>query len=286
MIKILWLILALATGVLGGALSLIHRFLLREYSDTSYGSFINLLAAVMYLPIFILSLLFAQNLVSWPHILLGSIVWIVPVWIFFKARKHTEASVYGSLGQTRLLFTLLIAYFLLSEVITLNKIFGVFLIIAGTTILTIKKGKLFGKLKEFGIQMTLLYAFLVSIANVTDKFVVGFVPPATYGLFAYLLPGLVIGMSTKKLTSLPKIFRGRLKILLLAAGMDVAAYFLALNAYQLADVGNIIPVFQISTMISVLGGIILLRERTEISKKIVGAILTIFGVIVISGLIF
>ena len=282
----LWLVFAVLAGILGGFIPLIHRIILKEHEHLEYAAIFNLLGALCYLPLFVLGFQNPQDPSSWLFLIIASIFWSVVVWIGFKARKFTEASIWTPLSQTRVLFVLIISTLFLAEGITVTKILGVLLVFVGTTILTIEKGKLFGKIKEIGIQLTLLFSLLVSIAIVLDKFVLGFFTPATYGFFPYLIPGVVLAFSTKNSRFFSKIFKTKWKLLLLVVFIDVAVYFLTLSAISLTDVSSVVTVLQLSIIVSVLGGIIFLNEKTFVFPKIIGMILTIVGVILISGLTF
>jgi len=67
------------------------------------------------------------------------------------------------------------------------------------------------------------------------------------------------------------------KIVLLAA-LNVIGYLMQLKALEIGEATKVIPIVQTTTLFTVLFGIILLRERENIGRKVFAAILALSGV--------
>lgn len=59
---------------------------------------------------------------------------------------------------------------------------------------------------------------------------------------------------------------------------------LAMYALRIGDVSKVTAIYQAMMIVSILAGIVLLGERQDAKKKIVGALITILGVIILTAL--
>ena len=69
------------------------------------------------------------------------------------------------------------------------------------------------------------------------------------------------------------------KILTMWVLTAVGSSFAYLNAFALADASTVVPVMELSTIVAVVGGIVLLRERTDVLRKLAGTAAVIAGVV-------
>ena len=67
-------------------------------------------------------------------------------------------------------------------------------------------------------------------------------------------------------------------IALLLASLNVIGYLLNLKALEIAEATRVIPIVQTSTLFTVIFGILLLKERDNVPRKIIAGILAITGV--------
>lgn len=85
--------------------------------------------------------------------------------------------------------------------------------------------------------------------------------------------------SKQRLTTL---FRGNIWLKAFAASFNLLGLLLFTLALRHGDVSKITAVYQGMMIVSVLAGIILLKERQNIGKKIFGSLITIAGVVLLS----
>jgi len=132
--------------------------------------------------------------------------------------------------------------------------------------------------------LTIIASLLIALASIIDKVVLEYWSVPGYSFVAFLFPGLIMGVtSLKRFDRLIKMVKVRgLSLVVSAILAAVNAYFL-FGAYKLTEVSNAYPITRLSTIVAVLGGIILLKERESILQKLVGAIIMIIGTILISG---
>ncbi|PJA55412.1 hypothetical protein CO165_03665, partial [Candidatus Roizmanbacteria bacterium CG_4_9_14_3_um_filter_33_18] len=67
------------------------------------------------------------------------------------------------------------------------------------------------------------------------------------------------------------------KIVLLSF-FNFIAYFFGLKAFVLAEVTQVIPIMQLSTIMTVIAGIFLLNEKSNLAKKLLAGIIAVVGV--------
>jgi uncharacterized membrane protein len=60
--------------------------------------------------------------------------------------------------------------------------------------------------------------------------------------------------------------------------INVLAYFLMLKALETQEATRIIPLIQISTLSTILLGIVLLKEKQNVYQKIIAGLLAVIGV--------
>ena len=211
-------------------------------------------------------------------------MWVVVAYTTFKAYFHLEVSIKTSIEKSKMLFVLLLSVIFLKEILTLEKILGTILVFLGNIALTYKKEKRFGDLKNKGVQLTLLSAFLMSVVLLVDKYATNFFNPGMYSFLVCFLPAIVIfPFVTKRKTELKSIFKNRFSATTTSALLGAAYYYLLLRAFKLIEASIVVPIVELSTLMAVFGGVKFLKESEEIPKKLIAAIIIIIEAILLSG---
>jgi len=280
----IWLIFALVSALASSIQSLIHRFIMLTEEPYSYALVENLLTALIFVPVLILEFSFPNSYFAWFLVLVSSLLWVFIAVISMKAYKYTKVSLKAPLSQSRVIFALLFAILFLSEAIVLEKIIGIALIFAALTLLTYKKERKFGQLKDIGVQFTILSAFLSALVAIIDKKSMAYFTPGTFGFLVYFIPALIlIAFGKKYYKGVKQIVETKYKFLAALVILGFFFYYFKLRAYQLADVGQVFPIVRLSTLFTVVGGVVFLKERDQIVKKIVLTLIILVGIILVSG---
>jgi drug/metabolite transporter (DMT)-like permease len=279
----LWLILSFISAVTAGMISIIHRFVVKDHDYISYSFIWQIFNALFFIPLLIVNFAVPSELIGWEVMLLGVLIWTLINFAGFKSVQLLEASLREPISQTKVLFALILSSVLISEVLTLNKIIGTVLIFSSLMIVTYRKG-VFARFSELGIRLTLLTAFLWALVSVVDKTALKYWNVPSYAFMAFLLPGLIVGgFAIKRADKLVKMVKLRLKYLILVGVLGVISSYALFRAYQLTDVSNVFPVIQLSSLVTVAGGIILLKERGHVLQKIVATAIMLIGILFVSG---
>lgn len=219
--------------------------------------------------------------ISW-SVLAMTILYALANVFIFKSLKVTEASRFTVIFSSKTLFAVLGASLIFREGLTATQWLGAILIIAGVIIVSVKD---FSKKFNKGDLLALLAAILFGLANVNDRFLVRFFDPYSYVVIGFLLPGLAIAVFyPKKLANLKIYLRKRfiykMAILCLLYGLSAVAFFAALqitpNSSQLFSINSF------GAILTVVLSIVILKENDRIAKKILGAVISVAGLLLVN----
>lgn len=219
--------------------------------------------------------------ISW-SVLAMTVLYALANIFIFKSLKITEASRFTVIFSSKTLFAVLGASLFFREGLTAMQWFGAILIMLGVAIVSIKD---ISKKLNKGDLLALLAAVLFGLANTNDRFLVKFFDPYSYVVIGFLLPGLAIALFyPKKLVNLKIYFKKRfiykMAILCLLYGLSAVAFFAALqttpNSSQLFSINSF------GAILTVILSIIILKERDRIAKKILGAVISVAGLLLVN----
>lgn len=196
-------------------------------------------------------------------------------------RKRVEASRSTVLSQLAPLVTFVGAVIILGERLTLFKGIGTGLIIAGNLVAAYRHG---GALTRRSVFFALGAAAALGGVYIADKFAASHYPIGFYMILSYFLPALYIFlfvMPQEKVHQVVLEFRATTWRLPILAFMGIFGYYLLLKTFRIAEVSSIIPIVYSSTIITTIGGIILLKERNNIAQKLIGAAIVFAGVLIL-----
>ncbi|PIT84046.1 hypothetical protein COU37_05305 [Candidatus Micrarchaeota archaeon CG10_big_fil_rev_8_21_14_0_10_45_29] len=283
-----WLFVAIAAVSLHWLLA--KNLITKKVNDTAI-SFLNpLLSTLFFIPaVFLLGADFGfsgGNWLQWQNpgfaiAIISGLIWAASMLFNYKSLKHIDVSDSMVISQARIIFVLFISWTLLSEILTIEKLFAAFLIFAGTALCSYKYHKL--KLQFSGVLYAVFGAAFSAAAYVLDKMAIAHVPilifaiassiPVMLGIF--LWDRTALQNAKKAVLAFPKEF--------LAFGILLAiSYTSLLLALNMLEASVAVPIYGTRVVLISLGGILLLREKTQWILKILGAILAFAGVVLIS----
>lgn len=215
------------------------------------------------------------------NLLLLPILWGVANILIFKSLKYTEASLFTIFFSTRTIWAVIGAILFLHESFSFAQVLGTILIIFAVFLVSGNKGKI--KIQK-GELLALLSAIFVGIAIVNDSTILKTFDALSYTPISFIAPGLFILLTNPKSGyDLPKLFKKDIlrKIILMGffyGGASIAYFY----AYQIGrNAGQIASIFQISSILSVILAIIILKERSNLFIKLLAGVLSLFGVLLV-----
>ncbi len=276
-----WQILVGITVLLFSINGLLHRVLMKDDTSDAYAQTV-IFSALTGLFAFILVLLrgglhpfftYDQLLLFIPMVILGATATIFT----FKGMKLIEASEHTILLTSSRLWSIIGAIVFLGESLTIVKFIGAAAILSGVTISQWKKGKF---VLNSGALYVLLAAFGYAFADIISFYILRNFDALSYIVYSSVFivtalliirPGTVYKLS---FYLQPK----RAANITLVSFNDTIASLCAFLAYQVGrNALQIGPLMATQTIVTVLLALIILKETDNMLQKITGALIVVFG---------
>jgi glucose uptake protein len=279
----LGIIFAIFSSLTQGVKKLLHRSVLANEDSLSYAFVYQTLSALLLVP-FLFFDFKIPNVMSW-HILLvlfSAILWTLIAYFGFKSYSRLDVSIKTIFGESKVLFTFILSIIILREVVTLTKFLGVFLVFVGILIISHKKGEKWGHLKDKGVIYSLIASFLTAVVVIVDKYAQTYYSTTTYSFLVYLLPAIFfIPFVISKGKEVKSIMKNSFWQILVAAVLSTVSYYLMLKAFTLADASIVYTITRASILITIIGGIIFLKEKEDMLKRLLVGVIILAGVLLL-----
>jgi len=282
-----WQILAIAS-TFGSAIALLlqRRFFQKhDVGIVDYAIFFQIFTGfVLFLYALVRGLDTSVNTLPALNILYMGLLFSFGSVMMFRAIATIHVSQFSILFSSRALWSVVAAFFVFGEVLTAVQILGATLVIAAIIIASYQKD--FSSQNK-GQLYALLAAIAFGVAFVNDTYILkdGFDVP-TFLSFAFIIPGLILsviypkaGRAAAKMLFSPKILLWATPISGFYAFGAITIFLAFQEAYNAAVLASIA---QLQTILIVLGGIIFLKEKTNITRKIVAGMISVVGVILLT----
>ena len=195
-------------------------------------------------------------------------------------RSGLETSAFSTLKQLSTAFMFFAGFIFLKEPFILNKFIGSILIIFSNVLIFYKKGKF--KLNKY-ILLAILANIVYSIAlflsvNISDQF-----NTPLYISITTIIPAfLIILVERIKIKNIKEEFKnGNIKAMLTTGIAWGISIFLSYRAYQLGNVTIVAPLCALTVMLNVIVGYLFLKEKDNMIKKVISAVLILISIILI-----
>lgn len=208
----------------------------------------------------------------------GLFVWILFGRLEYFVHKHVEASILTILIRLGPVITFVLSVFLLGESMTLGKVAGLVLTIAASVIVIGTPSiEMFRKQK--GLSYGIALAIILGVAWTFDKVLSPIYGVVLFTTLSFLAPALSNALAPPiPWSTLQKELRmGSWKMVVLAF-FNIIGYGAMMKALILGDATNVIPIATATPPLVVLGGVIFLKERTDIGKKALATLLVVLAI--------
>ncbi|MBI4177731.1 MAG: DMT family transporter [Candidatus Aenigmarchaeota archaeon] len=276
-----WELLALVAALSSGSARLVHRHVMKKEGHVAYSWILNLLGVVFFLPLLSRGINMPASPYAWLLALFAGLLWAIVSLLGLKSYRYTQVSLRDPLARTDVLFLLLFSSLILAESITIEKLSGFFIIFSGLVVLTWHNGRLFGKLSDKGVKLTLFTAVLNGFVAVVDKMALAYFAPAFYGFLMFFIPSVYLTpLALRNRIGIKSLVSKKAGWVVAVSVLIVISYYSQLSAYSLTEVSNVFPVLQLSSLVAVIGGAIFHKER-DLGLRLIGAVLMILGTVII-----
>lgn len=195
-------------------------------------------------------------------------------------RSGIEASTFCVINQLSTVFMIVAGVLFFKEPLILSKIIGAFLIVFSNILIFFKKGNLKpNKYVIMGIISNLFFSIALFLdVNNSDYFNLPLYVATTLGV-----PIILIFIFERiKFKDIKEEYKnGNKKALWITSITWSLSIVSQLRAYQLGEVSVVAPLCALSVILNVLVGFFFLKEKENLLKKIIAAILIILGIILI-----
>lgn len=216
-----------------------------------------------------------------PYFLISGVLYAGGTVAFFQSIKRIEASEMTVLAGSGVLFTILTSFLFIHEQLTSVQLIGAILILSAVILINYNR-------KTFrlntGAWLAILGAALYGTAVVADTYIIKRYDAISFLPLASFTPGLIISLwyVRKVPTALRSLMHIDKNLLIFSFLYTVqgAAFYLALENGAL--VSQMSTVSRASIILTVILSAIFLKERKHVWRKIIAAILTTIGVLLVS----
>lgn len=195
-------------------------------------------------------------------------------------RSGVEASVYSMLRQLSTVFMIFAGLIFFKDPFILSKFIGAILIILSNVLIFYKKNREKpNKYMILGIISNIFFTIALFFdVNISNNFNLPFYVALSLGV-----PAILIFLFERiKFSDIKNEFKnGNKKGILITGIAWPLEIIVQLRAYQLGNVSVVAPLCSLTVIMNVLVGYFLLKEKDEVPKKIIAAILVILGIILI-----
>lgn len=218
----------------------------------------------------------------WPWVVFLVILNVICNLAMYEALRTAEASLFTIFSSSRIIVSMIAAFFVLNETLTSLRLAGALLIIFAIGLALVTHFKI---RREKWMLPATIYAITSGLVFIGDARVVAESDVASYMTFAFLLPGFATLMIK------PKVVREMISLVRSKEIFGMLVYSFAYGimavtlwlAYQSGgDASQIAPIRQTAVILTVIIAITFLRERTHMYRKIVAAFLAMFAVYLIT----
>ena len=218
----------------------------------------------------------------WGNLFLTTILYGFGNIFLFKALQKTEASKFTIIFSSRALFTVFASSLFLGESFNRIQWVGAACIFAGIVLVT-------GKIKHFSITKYEIFAFIAAMgygfANTNDRILLKTLhvyPSVFIGFFLSTIPSLLLypkSLNHMKIFFTKKIFW---KLFLLCVVYAVGSLMFYIALQKASNSSQVATINLTSVVVIVLLAIVFLKERAQWPKKIIGAVLSFIGLLLVS----
>ncbi len=278
-----WFQLVLIYIVTNSASKVIQKQVLKdqEVDPAAFSAFFLFVVGVLSIPLLMVEKpSIASSPELWWVVILSSVFYTVCMFLYYNALKSTEVSQVETIATTRSIWFLVFGIFLFGESVNLSNFLGIALIFGGIIVIYWDKGsfKGFGKPHLY----TLIYSLLISASYALDKIALNSFSVVLYQVVVYIIPAIFTVIFIPKTFGNLRYFIKPQKstlIVLLSAVFQMISTLALYAAYKYGgDLSVVGPLAQTSTVLTIIVGIVILKERWNLKRKIIGVILVLVGV--------
>ncbi len=277
----LWLLAGLSV-MLNTMSKLIERAVAKEVNPLAFSWLNQVIASLVLIPFAFAVWKTPSSNSSWLIILFGGIFWLILSLCQYTSIKKTEVSLKEPLSQSRLIWALIFGVVFLGEVVSISRTIGTLLVVCGGMVLVFHPERKWGRLKDSGVRWTLGTAVVSATVALVDKFALGYFPSEMYAFLAFFVPAILLSCVVhRKKEAVEHLLKKHCVRAISSIILSALSYLLFVQVLSRIDLTQLYPFMQLTTVLTVIGGMVILGERDHVKQRLIGTIFIIAGVIVV-----
>ncbi len=276
-----WLYYSLGAALCFASLGILSRIVSVDSKNPRALSLaFNLTSISMAVLLFLLTgsykkIIFPTQTEAWIYFLVAAFFFGMFERLRFFATKLLPASVYSIISNLSVVIAFILSLLIYKEMLTISKAAG-FLLILTSLFLGVESKK--SKVSTKAVLVGLTTSLFLGIAMALDKKGATYFNAEIYNLLMWTVPFMVLLFPYAKIEDIKLQFKQFSWRIIVLSLFNFIGYYLGLKAFLLAEAIKVIPVVQLSTIITVIAGIFLLNEKSNLLKKILAGIIAVIGV--------
>ncbi len=276
-----WFIFAAIAGLASNGFNITNRTALKDQGDsTAYAWWFEVIRSGFFLIVGFITKVITISQSNILPLIYVSLAEMFSVYVFMKMHALTHLSLSSIISRLRVIWTPILALFIVGEHLTRPEYMGIVAIFIGVAIVTSPK-----ELKsDKGVIVALIFSFSSGLLSSVTKYATQFTNTDTIiftqGLIPILLFPIIMKDGAKRIVG---SLKSRFPQIGLAGSFNILSSYLLLQAYRFTDASKAVAVYQAMTVLAVLYGIFVLKENNKVVSKIIGTIAVIIGVILTAG---
>lgn len=263
----------------------LERIVIKQLTDKQNNLSVTFIFFFLSLP-FLLPFVFIiekpTNFIFLKNVIISSLIYTNSFILYVKSISIEDVSLVAPLYNFNVFFLILLTSIFLDEKITLIKIFGLSLLVYGSSFLMKKESifKSFSALfKNKGSKYMILSSFLIAIGRTIDGFSAKTgVSPIFYSFFLYLTITIflfLILLFSKKFYEVKLLLKNKFLLSSLAGITNAYSYLFLLIAFKRIDISIAEPSTMLGTIVTLWLSKYLFKEN--IKYRFIGTIIMIIG---------
>lgn len=275
-----WVILAAIAGLLSNAFNTLCRYFLKDKDDATIWAWVFEVGRLIVFGSFVFfnfSITFDGRVVF--LLLLVGLTELGGDWFSMKMHAYTKLSISTIISRTRMIWIPVVAFLFLHEHLTTSDYLGIAILFVGVSI-TVAPHKLFAdKGAMYANIGAIILAFNTTFLKALTSYASYTVILASSAVPSVILFPFVIKESRSGIITFVKT---NFWLKVVAILTHVVSIYCLLVALDRGEASKVNAIYQGMLVTSVLFGIIFFKERQDILKKIVGAAVTLTGIILVT----
>lgn len=276
-----WVLVVIGAGLVSNLANFVTRYVLRDNKDSA--SFALSLEIFRILAFGIIALFDFQ--INWSLktiILLFLLGFIEPLSIitFMKMHQYNELSISSIISRSRMIWIAILAFIFLGESLRFIDYIGIAILFLGLSIAIAPKNFFVDK----GVKIALITAIIAAFVVILMKATAAYVSLPVMMVFQSLPSVFLIPLFMKTPSqSFLKFSKSNFNSMVLFNIFNFIAMYGYIFALKHGSASIVTALYHGMSVFAVLAGIIFLKEREDRVKKIIGAVITIVGVVLLTA---